>query len=225
MQEADVSCHTTVETWILNPRDFCLFLSAGRLLWLEPHPRARSSGTRLCWQPSAAAQGCASPGTAACEAVGWGCQHLAKYSPVPMETGSPHPKFQCSRCSRLTGLMGDEKLMFDLHAVLWDPSPCPSAGVAHVPVVAEHDARTAAPLVPAAGCCGACAAMLCHGVEVSPGVSAGEAQNHPSRDGATGVFLEMWGWLLLLPLLPGRISTGCQPGRLTVLATVDWHYD
>lgn len=45
---------------------------------------------------STAAQGCGSPGTAACEGVGWGCQHLAKYGPVSMETGSPHLKFQFS---------------------------------------------------------------------------------------------------------------------------------
>lgn len=96
-----------------------------------------------------------------------------------METGSPHLKFQCSRCSPLTGLMADEKLMFDLHviAVPRDHSPCPSAGVAQIPGRlpgrGEQNARPPAPLVP--DCCGACAAMLllmCHSTELS--AEAGE---------------------------------------------------
>lgn len=49
----DASCHSTVGMWILHLQDFCPFLSLGRLLRLEPHPRARISGTRLCFQPRA----------------------------------------------------------------------------------------------------------------------------------------------------------------------------
>lgn len=96
MQGADASCHSTVEMWILNLQDFCPFLSLGRLLWLEPHPRAWISGTRLCFQPRAQQHRAVDPQARPCEGVGWGCQHFAKYSPVSMETGSPHLKFQFS---------------------------------------------------------------------------------------------------------------------------------
>lgn len=143
---------------------------------------------------STAAQGCGSPGTAACEGVGWGCQHFAKYSPVSMETGSPHLKLQCSRCSPLTGLMGDEKLMFDLHliAVLWDHSPGPSAGVAQspgrLPLAVEPKSPNPAPPVPAAGCCGACAAMLGPTATArSFGLSFGLVKGWSPRGAAAGV--------------------------------------
>lgn len=86
---------------------------------------------------STAAQGCGAPGRTACEGVGWGCQHFRKIQPRYHGNRPPPPrlKFQCGQCSPLTGLMGDEKLMFDLHviAVLGDHSPCPSAGAVRLP--------------------------------------------------------------------------------------------
>jgi len=42
---------------------------------------------------------------------------LQNAAAVTIETGSPLLKFQCSQCSLLTGLMGDEKLMLDLHVI------------------------------------------------------------------------------------------------------------
>lgn len=120
VQGEDASCHSTMEMWILHLQDFCPW--GGCDGWSPiPEPGSGAQGF-VCsaglWIPRQ------------CEGVGWGCQHFTKYSPVTMETGSPHLKFQCSQCSALTGLMGDEKLMLDLHviAVLWDRSPCPSRG-------------------------------------------------------------------------------------------------
>lgn len=179
---------------------------------------------------SAAARGCGSPGTAACEGVGWGCQRLAKYSPVSMETGSPHLKLQCSRCSPLTGLMGDEKLMFDLHliAVLWDHSPGPSAGVAQSPgrLPLAVEPKSPNPQILHRRCQLRAAAghvLPCwgrHAVACSFGLRFGLVKPKPSQQGwITGALLEVWGWqllglglLLVFPLLPGSTSTGCQPG-------------
>lgn len=152
------------------------------------------------------AQGCGSPGTAACEGVGWGCQHFTKYSPVSMETGSPHLKFQCSQCSPLTGLMGDEKLMFDLHviAVLWDRSPCPWRG--------SHRSRGAGaqctPLVPAARWCGRATAwrLWLRFWLVNPEPSKW-GWSHGGVAGDVGMELPA-----RAPADPGGISMGCQPG-------------
>lgn len=240
MQGADASCRSTVEMWIPNLQDFCPFLSLGGVVAGVPSQSLDLGHKALFPAQSTAAQGCGSPGRAAREGVGWGCQHFPKYSPVTMETGSPHLKFQCSQCSPLTGLMGDEKLMFDLHviAVLWDHSPCPSAGAVRLPgrllPAAEHSARSTAPLVPAADLCGASAAIEVLTCQSMEGL-AGEPQNPPSRDGVTGVLLEVWGWQLLRPVgLPARAPAASREDRhrvpawrvpVPLLATIDCHHD
>lgn len=59
-------------------------------------------------------------------------EHFGTYSPpVALETGSPTSNSSARRRSPLTGLMGDEKLMFDLHGIpvaLAGLLPLPSGG-------------------------------------------------------------------------------------------------
>lgn len=129
-----------------------------------------------------------------------GCHHFVKYSPpVTMETSSPRLKFQCSQCCSLTGLMGDEKLMVDLHVIsvrlrgcsLPPPAPLPFYGGLYESLDASDRRRGAA--APSRilvllhwGCRCTGGAALCRRGTTAPEVLAGEPLTPLSRDGGVG---------------------------------------
>lgn len=57
VQGADASCHPTVEMWILNLQDFCLFLSLRVLLLLKPHPKPESRAQGFVSSPEHSSTG------------------------------------------------------------------------------------------------------------------------------------------------------------------------
>lgn len=151
--------------------------------------RAAPALARLCFQRSAARPQAGLRLTVRGRVRGGGGQlglpsTWQNTASVTMATGSPRLKFQCSQCSSLTGLMGDAKLMFDLHAISAalagllppPPHPFPFMEVCTNPSApplggVERRIRAAVHLLPVAYWCAARATALvlpCACVEAKP---------------------------------------------------------